>query len=126
MKKRRFIAVLITLLVFVWHCGDKEIASDDLMGVWKTSEPRYADRFIKIGKDTITFGTGGENFESYSIKKIYMKKVPIENSILYTIHYKNREGVWNKFAFYYSPVNGGVIRLKNQKQMVWTKEQSDR
>ena len=127
MNKRRLFTVLMVLTIFFgWQCGYEKIAPNELVGIWKTSEPRYADRFIKIDQDTITFGTGEKNFEIYSIKKIYMKKVPKESSILYTIHYKNGEGVWCKFAFYYSPINGGVIRLKNQRQMVWTKEQSDR
>jgi hypothetical protein len=127
MNKRRLFTVLMVLTIFFgWQCGYEKIAPNELVGVWTTSEPKYIDRFIKIGNDTITFGTGGENFESYSIRKIHRKKVPKESSILYTIHYKNGEGVWFKFAFYYSPVNGGVIMLKNQRQIVWAKEQSDR
>lgn len=34
---------------------------------------------------------------------------------LYTFYYTTEEGLEEKFAFYYEPANGGVIRLKNQK-----------
>ena len=125
-KRRLFAGLMIFAIFFVCQCGYEKSAPNELLGVWKTSAPQYADRFIKIEKDNITFGTGEKNFEIYSIKKIYIKKVPKESNILYTIHYKNREGVWYKVAFYYSPVNGGLITLKNQRQIVWEKEQSDR
>jgi hypothetical protein len=126
MKKRRFIAVLITLVVFVWHCGDKEIASDDVMGLWKTSAPKYADRSFEITKERITFGKGEGNFEIDLIKKIHMKQFPQDKSRLYTIYYEDDKGEENTFAFYYYHENGGVIRLKNQREIEWKKDQDNR
>jgi hypothetical protein len=122
MKKTRFIAVLITLIVFGWQCGNNEISSDDLIGVWKTSEPKYTDRSFEITKGTITFGIGEGNFEIYSIKKIRMEKIAEEKSILYTIYYENSDGDENIFAFYYTPEKGGIIRFKNQRQIEWEKQ----
>jgi len=34
----------------------------------------------------------------------------------------NKEGQESKFSFYYNPTDHGVIRFKNQDQIVWTKE----
>ena len=125
-KKRRFIAVLITILVFVWHCGGEEIAPDDVMGVWKTSSPKYADRYFEITKERITFGIGEGNFEIYFIKKIRMKQFPQDKSRLYTIYYEDDKGGEYTFAFYYYHENGGVIRLKNQREIEWKKDQDNR
>ena len=120
-QKRLFAVLIICTMFFGWHCGYERIAPNELVGIWKTSAPKYADRFFKIDQDTITIGTGGENVEIYTIKKITMKKDPAERSLLYTIYYKNEEGVEYKFAFYYSSEKGGMIRLKNQRHIVWIK-----
>ena len=120
-QKRLFAVLIIFTIFFGWHCGYERIAPNELVGIWKTSAPKYVDRFFKIDQDIITIGTGGENVEIYTIKKIRTKKDPTERSLLYTIYYENEEGVECKFAFYYSSENGGVIRLKNQRNIVWTK-----
>jgi len=122
MVQRRRLAVLVMFIIFFgWHCGYERIAPNELVGIWKTAALKYADRFFKIDQKIITIGTGGENIEIYTIKKIRTKKGPTERSLLYTIYSKNEEGVEYKFAFYYSSENGGVIRLKNQRHIVWTK-----
>ena len=122
--KRRLIAtfIMLIILIFVSHCGKGEIASDDVIGVWKTLEPTYADRSFEITKEKITFGIGNGKFESYSIKKIRVEQSLQDKSRLYTIYYEDDEGGEVTFSFYYYRDNGGIIRLKNQKQMVWKKE----
>ncbi len=122
MQGRRFLGVLIILMVFfVWQCGKIKEAPDDLIGIWKTTAPKYADRSFEIKKDAITFEIGGGNFEDYAIKYIKTEKARDERSTLYTIHYKDEAGEEYTFAFYFYPEEGGVIRFKNQKQIVWTK-----
>ena len=126
--KRRLIATFLTLiiLIFVSHCGKGEIVSDDVIGLWKTSEPTYADRSFEITKERITFGIGDGKFESYSIKKIRVEQSPQDKSRLYTIYYEDGEGGDVTFSFYYYLDNGGIIRLKNKKQMEWKKERGKR
>lgn len=121
MNNKSFLTILIVLTIFFgWHCGYEKNAPNEIMGVWNTLEQKYADRSITIDTYTITFGIGGGNVEIYTIKKI--KRTAVEGSILYTIYYENGEGVWYKFAFYYSPENGGTMRKKNQRQIVWKKK----
>ena len=38
---------------------------------------------------------------------------------LYTISYLSPEGEEYEFPFYYDPAGDGVIRFKNQQEMVW-------
>ena len=126
MKKSGLIAVLMVFILFFgWHCGYEKSPPNELVGVWKTSAQRYNDRFFEIDIDTITFGTGGENFETYAIKKVKKKVSPEEGGILYTIYYEE-EGEVYTFAFFYTPAREGTISLKNQRGIMWTKEQGGR
>lgn len=125
MQKRRLIAAIITLIIFISHCGDKRIASEDIIGIWKTSAPKYADRSFEITKERIIFGIGEGNFEIYFIKKIHVKQFPRDRNSLYTIIYEDDEGGDYTFAFYYDNKNGSVIRLKNQREIEWKKEQGN-
>ena len=123
MTHKRFFGALMMLSIFLgWHCGYEKTAPNDLVGIWETSAPKYADRFFKIDQDTITIGQGGDAFEIHVIKKIHAKKIPEERSILYTIYYENESVDDYKFAFYYSPENGGMIRLKHKKNIIWKKK----
>ena len=128
MRKRRFIATVVTLIMVILlsHCGQGEIASDDIIGVWKTSEPTYADRPFEITKERIIFGIGEGKFDIHYIKKIHVKRFPQDKSRLYTIYYEDDEGGDCPFAFYYYDENGGIIRLKNQRQIEWEKERVKR
>jgi len=128
MRKRRFIATVVTLipLILLSHCGQGEIASDDIIGVWKTSEPTYADRSFEITKERITFGIGEGKFDIHYIKKIRVKQFPQDKSSLYTIYYEGNDGEEYTFAFFYYHENRGIIRLKNQRQIEWEKERVKR
>ena len=104
-------------LFFGFQCGKNRTVPDDLIGVWKTSEEKYEDRFFEIDRTTITFGTGGENSDTHPITNI-----EVEKGSLCTIYYKNAEGQEFKLSFTYQPAGQGEIKFKNQDQIVWTKE----
>jgi hypothetical protein len=87
-----------------------------LIGVWKTSAPTYADRYFEITKDSITFGTGEGTHVSHRILSIEM--VPQEAEQVYIISYADG-GQKSVFSFH---LNNGVIRIKNQKELQWTKQ----
>ncbi len=94
--------------------------SEKLLGVWKTSHSKYADRFFEIKNDALIFGQGGEKIELHALADI--ENTRHGKQILYTITHINHHGQRYKFSFYYDPTDGGTIRFKNQKQIVWTKE----
>ncbi|MEE9521559.1 MAG: hypothetical protein V3W05_02010 [candidate division NC10 bacterium] len=91
-----------------------------LLGVWKTAHPKYADRFIEIKKDVIIFGTGGESIELHALADISESR---EGKLFfYTISHINHHGQRYTFTFYYDPDDGGTMRFKNQRRIIWTKE----
>ncbi|MFQ5801538.1 MAG: hypothetical protein ACE5JQ_01415 [Candidatus Methylomirabilales bacterium] len=121
MKSRRALLVF-TLLATIVGCqpATEKTIPDDLLGVWKTSEPKYADRFFEIKKDALIFGTGGDNTDIYSVASV--EQAHDDVGLLYNIHYLNLEGQQYTFSIYYAPTNDGVIRFKNQKHFTWTRE----
>jgi hypothetical protein len=93
---------------------------DHLLGVWSTSAPRYADRYIEIRNDMIIFGTGGDEFELHALTHI--EEAREHGALLYTITHLNHFGQPYSLSFYYEPKGDGIIRFKNQKEIVWKKE----
>ena len=113
--------VLVVAIVFIVigkYYSEKETPiPDDVLGVWTTSESRYADRSFELTKDLIIFGTGTTSYDSVSISKI--EKEDQGSKRLYVIYYDTIEGDEQQFSFYYAPIDGGAIRIKNQENIVW-------
>lgn len=121
--KSRYILLVLAIFVSFFGCQSKGPATvpDELLGVWKTSAPKYKRCFFEITKDSITFANRdvSEGLDVNIISKI--EKTHEEKQILYTIHYKKRKGEECKLPFYYNPSKGGTIRFKNQKEIEWRK-----
>jgi len=126
MKVERALVGLLVFLIIILGCESKKIAAvpENFIGVWGTSDQTYADRTFEITKYEVIFQTGEQTFDTYSIKRIEMEKVPGEEGILYTINYINKEGLKYEFSFYYNPAGQGEIRYKNQRQIAWIKKKS--
>lgn len=115
-------AVLLAALVLagcsLW--GD-DIPKDDLTGIWVTDDPRYAQCELRITDKLIIFTNGAEHLAVNYLKEISAKKS--DGMALYEIEFEDKLGLRFTFAFYYDrSVPGGGIRLKNQKQRLWTKK----
>jgi len=115
-------ALLAALFFTALACQDGQRASvpAHLQGVWKSSHPKYADRFLIITQENIIFGIGGGQSESHSITSV--KQVLEEDRILYTISYVSAEGQIYRLAVIHNPIEKGTIRLKNQRQVAWWRE----
>lgn len=124
MKVDKAWIVIIGLMVLsVCQCGRKTTTVPaDLIGVWETTAPDYADRSFEIKADQVLFETGEGKFDTYPITEIKTEKGREELKTLYLICYKNAHRQEYKLFFYYDPANQGTIRLKNQFQIVWTKK----
>ena len=95
----------------------------DLIGKWTTPASGYQDRFLEITKETLTYGLGGDKEDVNFISNI--EESLEENNILYTITYKNTDGLEFTRSFYYVPENGGAIQFKHQKHIAWRKMKDD-
>jgi hypothetical protein len=121
--KSRYILLVLATFTLLFGCQFREPTAlpGELLGVWKTSAPKYKRCFFEITKDSITFANRdvSEGLDVNIISKI--EKTHGEKRILYTIHYKKNEGEEYKLPFYYDPSKGGTIRFKNQKEIEWRK-----
>jgi hypothetical protein len=124
MKVERILVVFILFMIafFGFQCGKSPTVPDNLIGVWGTSDPMYADRTFEITRNEVIFQIEGSNFNTYPIKKIEVKNDPQKGGNLYIIHCKILEGKVYKFSFYFNQTGKGEITYKNQPEMVWTKK----
>ncbi len=111
-------AVLVTVLVL--RSKDNQFLPDDLVGRWTTSAPEYTNRFLELSEVAVIFGTGEDNIDVNFISSVD-KRVE-GGSTLYTIKYRDPKGMDGQVSLYWDPTEE-VIRLKNQKRIIWEKEE---
>ena len=111
--------VIIAVTITMFHSKKNRDIPLNLIGKWTTSAPGYQDRFLEITKETLTYGLGGDKTDAYLISGI--EESPEGNIILYTIGYKNTDGLEFTRSFYYHPENGGAIQFKHQEHIEWRK-----
>lgn len=124
MKKKRLIPALMVLATIFFGCqgGKMQSVPDELQGVWKPLDLQYADRSIDFGQYTIIFGIGEEEFNSYSIHYLRMKRGRDGKSTEYSITYEDEKGEEYILTLNYYPENNGMIKLKYQEYIVWKRE----
>jgi hypothetical protein len=120
-RSRCWIALSALVLVLA-SCAKKTYKEvpDELVGVWKTSAPKYDDRFFELKKNSITFGTGEGASETFPVTKTEMQPEDGEN--LYQVYYVATEGDTQQWVFYFPAAGQGSLRLKNQKSIPWNKQ----
>ncbi len=113
------LALAFSILLLGCQMKESETLPKELMGVWRTSAPKYADCTLELTKEFIVF-TSGE-FQDYINVNFIVKveRKPERNHFLYIIHYENLDGQLFKFAFYHYPSQGAVMRPKNQLDIEW-------
>ena len=121
MWRRSIIAIAV--LASLWSCKAAEepvVVPRELIGVWKTDDPRYVDRYFELTVDTITLAMGEDGKKSYPVQKL--EKRSDTPGISYALTYRNPiEDVVDTLSFDYEPTEGGAIRFKNQRDLVWRK-----
>lgn len=122
-RKKLFAAAAIFFLAAGCDSRNRWVP-DDLIGVWKTADPKYADRSLEFTKDSIVFGTGAGSVSAHLVTKI--SRATSDSSFLYNLTYKNQEGQEYRLSFFYDPERGGVIWFKNQKDILWRKDKRAR
>lgn len=118
------ILILITIVTVFLGCQvfrDKTIP-EELIGLWETSEPRYEDCTFELKDEMIIFNNYPEYTNINYITDI--EKSPEKDRVLYHIHYEDQEGQEFKLSLFYDKTaDVGVIRFKNQKEIIWTKRE---
>ncbi len=113
----------LPILVFLFGCQSKEPDGlpTELIGVWKTSAPKYRDCSMELTRDYVIFTNSNSAAHVDTNFVISIKRVPERGHFLYTILYENIHEQKYEFSFYYYPAKNGVVRLKNQTDVEWIK-----
>ncbi len=121
MKLKRAWILWVFLPIFLGCVPEKDITlPDELVGLWQTSTPTYADRYFEFTKKMLIFKVGEEEIGVHQIKDF--EKFSKSNDTGYTITYLSLGGKY-KFSFSYDPANDGVITIANQKGVQWTRKE---
>ena len=122
-KKKPFwiVAALIAVIILFMRTGPDAVIElpKELHGEWVTAHPKYANRFIQFDRRLITISTSEKDFDLYAVLNV--EKTDLKNGYLYNVAYREPPNLELTFSFFYDPSNGGVVRLKNQKNIEWKK-----
>jgi hypothetical protein len=105
-------------------CGPESTRTvpDELLGRWTTQAAKYADTFFELQRDTLILGLAGGQTEVRAIARV--EKVLQDSRPLFTVYYvdpSDPRRAEAKLAFFFEAGGGGVIRWKNQQEIVWTR-----
>jgi hypothetical protein len=113
---RSYVYIKILISFFLVGCAQLVVVPPHLMGIWKTSSPRYEDRYLKFAEKTLTYGIGNGEEISHNIDRI---DVNDENGAQeYTFHYKDEYGEKWTLVVTYRP--NGTLQLQHGKE-IWMK-----
>src|ERR1017187_5131159 len=115
--------LLFPLLLLLTGCDWRgpQTLPGQMVGEWRTDEPRYHGRFIKLETDRITFGLGGgAPDKTEHVERVRM--APSDNPRDYTIRLKEGDGTPDSIVLQFTAQNGGELRLKSQPKIIWKRK----
>jgi hypothetical protein len=124
-KKTFFVLLLFSVgvgLIYLFlrpnhNTSFQPVSLADLKGVWTTVDPKYEDRFLQFGDDSITFGWGADGMGSYTLHEINSKLEA--DGMLVHVRYTDLTGNTYQLNFFYEDQGGGLLWMKNQKGIYW-------
>ena len=119
-RRLAIVAVVSVLALLFTYLKFRHVTvPHELVGIWRTTDVRYAEHPFEIGLVSINFGTGAGTVSTGFIDDI--KSTVDSGTTLYTIFY-TVDGTQDQVSFYYDGSGGQTIRFKNQGGIVWKKE----
>ena len=119
-----FAAMSVLIIIFSgYSCKKKIVVPGELLGVWKTADPKYEGCYFEIREDQVVIKTIERTVNVNTITRVKKdKKLSTEERIYYIISYLTPDKVEDELNVYYYPKEeGGVLRFINQEKIAWTK-----
>jgi hypothetical protein len=111
----------LLLLLAGCHWRGPQTLPFQMVGEWRTAEPRYHGRFLRLETNRITFGLGGvAPDKTEHVERVNM--APSDNSTDYTIRLKAGDGTDDSIVLQFTPQNGGELCLKSQPKVIWKRK----
>jgi hypothetical protein len=119
------LAVVALTLALLTGCTrqatEPQMLPAQVLGEWRTNEPRYEGRFLKLDSDQVTIGLGGEAPDQREhIQTVSL--TPPDSPTDYVIGLRTSDGAEDSIALQFSPRNGGELRLKSQPKILWRRQ----
>lgn len=117
--RRPSLQSLLVLVTLFMSCTDGSVVPmpGELLGVWRTTDPTYTDRFLEVTQTTVRFGNDAEEVGTLSVEEV--RELESESGEpLYQIKYLSEEGYEYLLQLEHSTTSA-TLRLTNQSQMVW-------
>lgn len=116
------VLALVLALVAAWTLipatrGAKTMP-DELLGIWTTTAPTYANRALEIRPTLLIFHTGEQTFRLHAVRRVVREERGA--SAHYTVEYADGDDV-ETLSFQYVRMAHPAIRLRNQS-FVWRRE----
>jgi hypothetical protein len=124
MIRKSIIAFMLFLvLYFAFRRPEDPFKTTDmpqaLIGIWATDSPRYEGRFIKLDNNLLTMDLGEFGTTIYPIKEL--KRRVDGNQEYFVLVYGQNNEPEQILHFDYNSAEGGTIKIRNQKDVVWTR-----
>ena len=112
-------ALLLLLPIVLGGCdwNRSKFIPDNLVGVWRTNDPRYRGRSMDLGKDTAVISTGVEKPSVESVESV--KVQPAGEETTYTIQCHTSQGARHLLTLRFSPRGDGELWFSHQQSIVW-------
>jgi hypothetical protein len=114
----RFLA-LVTIMGMSGCADSKERkVPEELIGIWETSEPQYADSTIELTPREIIFSNPEIGRRVNRIMEI--KRSPAGRKTLYDIHYEDDQRLDYTLSLYHLRINEeGILQFRFKEELVW-------
>lgn len=91
----------------------------ELIGTWRSADPRYQDKFMTFDSGYVTLGLGEDH--TPGVGRVTSIASSVEAGVsTYVIESRDQEDHLDKITVHYSPLRGGELRLSNQT--IWKKD----
>lgn len=119
----RILQMLLAIALVGGLCGGcrqalPREAPPSVLGVWRTSHPRYEGRYFEIRTTALVIGTGAGEAEEHALRGVACDATG--DGLHCTLYYDDTDGAESALAFVYD----GDIRLANQEGIAWTRTEA--
>lgn len=99
--------------------GMTRTVPDHLHGAWVTANPDYSDRYLEFRADSITFGTGGVNSQTFKITG-FDRSLEADGRELDRVYFRSVDRSTFSRQFHFSRQGRKTLVFVNQPDVVWT------
>ncbi len=127
MKNRTLTIGIFGVLSVVWlcFCTGREV-EPLLYGKWRCPHDDYKNTYFEIRPETIIFGNNQDETEIGTIRNIKYQRLPDKKWVQCTVKYHNMESLEYEFQFLFDSEAADTIVFKNQEDLIWTKENTEK